>query len=70
MVRLLVSCLASFAVPMLSTQGLCVQVHLQTQQLVSKGVTGMAVEVVKTKGVLALYNGLTASLGRQVHSGL
>lgn len=42
------------------------QVHLQTQQVVSKGVIGMAVQVVKTQGVLALYNGLTASLGRQV----
>ena len=44
-----------------------VQVHLQTQQMVSKGVFGMAIQVVKTKGVLALYNGLSASLGRQVN---
>lgn len=42
------------------------QVHLQTQQAISKGVLGMAVQVVKVHGVLALYNGLTASLGRQV----
>ncbi len=34
--------------------------------MVSKGVVGMAVQVVRTHGVLALYNGLTASLGRQV----
>lgn len=39
---------------------------MQTQQVVSKGVFGMAIQVVKTQGVLALYNGLTAALGRQV----
>ena len=27
----------------------------------------MAIQVVKSQGILALYNGLTASLGRQVH---
>lgn len=42
------------------------KVHLQTQQVVSKGVVAMAIQVVKTQGVLALYNGLTASLGRQI----
>ena len=40
--------------------------QLQTQQVVSKGVVGMAVQVVRNHGVLALYNGLTASVGRQV----
>lgn len=42
------------------------QVHLQTQQQVTKGLAGMAVHVVRSHGVLALYNGLTASLTRQV----
>ena len=46
-----------------------VQVHLQTQQVASKGVVGMTVQVVRVQGVLALYNGLTASLGRQVLCG-
>lgn len=50
----------------LLTVCVCVQVHLQTQQVVSKGVFGMAIQVVKTEGLLAFYNGLTASLGRQV----
>ena len=45
------------------------QVHLQTQQKVSRGLLGMGVQVLKSHGVLAFYNGLTASLGRQV-SGL
>ncbi len=39
---------------------------MQTQQKVSKGVFGMAVQVVRSHGALAFYNGLTASLGRQV----
>jgi len=42
------------------------QVHLQTQQKVSRGLLGMGFQVMKSHGVLAFYNGLTASLGRQV----
>ena len=47
--------------------GLCPpQVHLQTQQEVKLRMTGMALQVVRSDGVLALYNGLSASLCRQV----
>ncbi|XP_049576334.1 mitochondrial dicarboxylate carrier [Syngnathus scovelli] len=42
------------------------KVHLQTQQEVKKRMFGMAVHVVKNNGVLALYNGLSASLCRQM----
>ncbi|XP_029291215.1 mitochondrial dicarboxylate carrier [Cottoperca gobio] len=42
------------------------KVHLQTQQEVKKRMMGMAVHVVKSDGVLALYNGLSASLCRQM----
>lgn len=42
------------------------KVHLQTQQQVTKGFVGMTVQVVKTRGFLALYNGLTASISRQL----
>ncbi|MEQ2215390.1 hypothetical protein XENOCAPTIV_000495 [Xenoophorus captivus] len=42
------------------------KVHLQTQQEVKKRMVGMAVHVVKNDGVLALYNGLSASLCRQI----
>ncbi|KAM6164938.1 mitochondrial dicarboxylate carrier isoform 2-T2 [Rhynchocyon petersi] len=42
------------------------KVHLQTQQEVKLGMTGMALRVVRTDGVLALYNGLSASLCRQM----
>lgn len=42
------------------------QVHLQTQQEVKMRMMGMALRVVRTDGVLALYNGLSASLCRQV----
>ncbi|XP_015415303.1 PREDICTED: mitochondrial dicarboxylate carrier, partial [Myotis davidii] len=42
------------------------QVHLQTQQEVRMRMTGMALQVVRSDGVLALYNGLSASLCRQV----
>ncbi|KAM7418862.1 hypothetical protein PAMA_016135 [Pampus argenteus] len=42
------------------------KVHLQTQQEVKKRMVGMAVHVVKNNGVLALYNGLSASLCRQM----
>uniref|UniRef100_A0ABI7ZN58 Large ribosomal subunit protein bL12 oligomerization domain-containing protein n=1 Tax=Felis catus TaxID=9685 RepID=A0ABI7ZN58_FELCA len=43
-----------------------VQVHLQTQQEVKLRMTGMALQVVRSDGVLALYNGLSASLCRQM----
>uniref|UniRef100_A0A4W6DYP2 Mitochondrial dicarboxylate carrier n=1 Tax=Lates calcarifer TaxID=8187 RepID=A0A4W6DYP2_LATCA len=43
-----------------------IKVHLQTQQEVKKRMMGMAIHVVKNDGVLALYNGLSASLCRQV----
>ncbi|XP_035390462.1 mitochondrial dicarboxylate carrier isoform X2 [Electrophorus electricus] len=43
-----------------------VKVHLQTQQEVKMKMTGMAMHVVKNDGVLALYNGLSASLLRQM----
>lgn len=42
------------------------QVHLQTQQEVKLRMTGMALQVVRSDGILALYNGLSASLCRQV----
>ena len=42
------------------------QVHLQTQQEVKRGLWEMGVRVVQTQGVRGLYNGLTASLTRQV----
>lgn len=45
------------------------QVHLQTQQEVKLRMTGMALQVVRSDGILALYNGLSASLCRQVPRG-
>uniref|UniRef100_A0A8C2Z4G4 Mitochondrial dicarboxylate carrier n=1 Tax=Cyclopterus lumpus TaxID=8103 RepID=A0A8C2Z4G4_CYCLU len=42
------------------------KVHLQTQQEVKKRMMGMAIQVVKSDGVLALYSGLSASLCRQM----
>lgn len=45
------------------------QVHLQTQQQVQKGLVGMTGQVIKNHGILALYNGLSASLCRQVKIG-
>ncbi|KAL0595744.1 Mitochondrial dicarboxylate carrier [Plecturocebus cupreus] len=42
------------------------KVHLQTQQEVKLRMTGMALRVVRGDGVLALYNGLSASLCRQM----
>ncbi|XP_068607291.1 mitochondrial dicarboxylate carrier [Brachionichthys hirsutus] len=42
------------------------KVHLQTQQEVKKRMMGMAVHVVRSNGLLALYNGLSASLCRQM----
>ncbi|KAG7270773.1 hypothetical protein CRUP_019413 [Coryphaenoides rupestris] len=43
-----------------------IKVHLQTQQEVKMRMVGMAVHVVKSNGVLALYSGLSASLCRQM----
>lgn len=42
------------------------QVHLQTQQGGNLNLVGMGAKVVKNDGVVALYNGLTASVLRQV----
>ncbi|XP_062886653.1 mitochondrial dicarboxylate carrier [Mobula hypostoma] len=42
------------------------KVHLQTQQEVKMKMTGMALHVIRNDGVLALYNGLSASLCRQL----
>nr|XP_055041922.1 mitochondrial dicarboxylate carrier [Misgurnus anguillicaudatus] len=43
-----------------------IKVHLQTQQEVKLRMTGMAMQVVRSDGVMALYNGLSASLCRQI----
>uniref|UniRef100_A0A8C3J1T4 Mitochondrial dicarboxylate carrier n=1 Tax=Calidris pygmaea TaxID=425635 RepID=A0A8C3J1T4_9CHAR len=42
------------------------KVHLQTQQEVKMRMMGMAMHVIRTDGFLALYNGLSASLCRQM----
>lgn len=42
------------------------KVHLQTQQQATHNLTSMGIHVVRTQGVLALYNGLSASLMRQL----
>ena len=42
------------------------QVHLQTQQHVSKGLVSMGIGVIKNEGVIGLYNGISASILRQV----
>ncbi|EDV27331.1 uncharacterized protein TRIADDRAFT_21144 [Trichoplax adhaerens] len=43
-----------------------VKVHLQTQQQASMGASRMAINVVKTDGITALYTGLSASVMRQL----
>ncbi|KAJ8283511.1 hypothetical protein COCON_G00023610 [Conger conger] len=43
-----------------------VKVHLQTQQEVKLRMVGMATHVIRNDGFLALYNGLSASLCRQM----
>ncbi|KAI3359750.1 hypothetical protein L3Q82_014115 [Scortum barcoo] len=43
-----------------------IKVHLQTQQEVRVRMIGMAVNVVRREGYLALYSGLSASLCRQM----
>lgn len=40
--------------------------HLQTQQKVEMGAFSMGVKVVRNEGALGLYNGLSASVLRQV----
>jgi len=42
------------------------KVHLQTQQKVQLGLVGMGKQVVKNEGILGLYNGISASIGRQM----
>ncbi|KAF6024535.1 hypothetical protein EB796_017155 [Bugula neritina] len=42
------------------------KVHLQTQQKAQLGLVGMAKQVVRNEGVLGLYNGISASVGRQM----
>ena len=42
------------------------QVHLQTQQKGNIGLIKMGIKVIKSDGIFGLYNGLTASLLRQV----
>ncbi|XP_051851337.1 mitochondrial dicarboxylate carrier-like [Antechinus flavipes] len=42
------------------------KVHLQTQQKIEMKMTGMALKVVRTDGFLALYNGISASICRQM----
>lgn len=42
------------------------KVHLQTQQHGKVGLVSMGIKVVRTNGILGLYNGLSASLLRQV----
>ncbi|XP_068920160.1 mitochondrial dicarboxylate carrier-like [Petaurus breviceps papuanus] len=42
------------------------KVHLQTQQKIEMKMTGMALKVVRTDGILALYNGISASICRQM----
>ncbi|XP_059720188.1 mitochondrial dicarboxylate carrier isoform X1 [Haemorhous mexicanus] len=51
---------------LLKVRGAHGQVHLQTQQEVKMRMTGMAMHVIRTDGFLALYNGLSASLCRQM----
>uniref|UniRef100_A0AAY4BP80 Mitochondrial dicarboxylate carrier n=1 Tax=Denticeps clupeoides TaxID=299321 RepID=A0AAY4BP80_9TELE len=43
-----------------------IKVHLQTQQEVKMRMVGMAMQVVRSDGVIALYSGLSASLCRQL----
>ena len=45
------------------------QVHLQTQQEGRTGLWGMGKRVLRTQGIAGLYNGLSASLTRQVWGG-
>lgn len=42
------------------------KVHLQTQQQATHNLTSMGIHVVRTQGALALYNGLSASVMRQL----
>lgn len=42
------------------------KVHLQTQQQANKGLLKLGVEVVKNDGIMGLYNGISASICRQM----
>lgn len=42
------------------------QVHLQTQQKATEGLVSMGIKVFKNEGFLGLYNGVSASILRQV----
>ena len=42
------------------------QVHLQTQQKATEGLLSMGVKVFKNEGFFGLYNGVSASILRQV----
>ncbi|XP_067944763.1 mitochondrial dicarboxylate carrier-like [Watersipora subatra] len=42
------------------------KVHLQTQQKAQIGLLGMGKQVVRSEGILGLYNGISASIGRQM----
>ena len=42
------------------------QVHLQTQQEGKLGILPQTINIIKKQGVLALYNGLSASILRQL----
>nr|XP_018672302.1 mitochondrial dicarboxylate carrier-like isoform X2 [Ciona intestinalis] len=43
------------------------KVHLQTHQGTRIGGTQMAVNIIRSQGLTALYNGLSASVGRQIN---
>ena len=45
---------------------LFVKVHLQTQQKATEGLVAMGVKVYRNEGFLGLYNGVSASILRQV----
>ena len=42
------------------------QVHLQTQQKAKEGLVSMGIKVFKNEGFIGLYNGVSASILRQV----
>ena len=56
----------TFIAPFSPSPSPSLQVHLQTQQEARRGLWKMGVQVVRTQGARGLYNGLTASLSRQV----
>ena len=64
--RTVVANILNIAVRVTPLLSYTIQVHLQTQQRVERGLLGMAVHVVRSGGVSSLYNGLSASILRQV----